>query len=255
MVAESTQEVLPPLSNEPLYLKLKQLLLENIRKGVWKTGEKIPNEQKLAALCNVSVGTVRKAVQMLADEGVLVKHHGSGTYVRTFKSQGFYHQFHTAYSLDNTSRYNKRKTILFETIPIPDEIAFYLNEPKGEPVFHVIRHMIKKEDKNEKLISTDELFLLPRYFGKLTENALLTRFRESDSLYKFYDRELGIAVTSQKCRLQYEELTAEDAQRLQAPVGMKVLKLSKLTMAFGRTPIGFRINRMSVDNLEIRFDL
>lgn len=255
MDSQDHQEALPMLSREPLYLKLKQVLLKNIREGIWKTGDKIPNEQQLASLCNVSIGTVRKAVQMLADEGVLMKRHGAGTYVKTFKTLGFYHQFQPACSIDNTQRYNKRKTILFEIVPIPDAIAFYLSVPRGHSVLHIIRHMIKEDGKAEKLVSIDELFLLPRYFGKLTENALRNRFQDSDSLYKFYDRELGIAVTSQKCKIQYEELTSQEAQRLQASAGMKVLKLSRISMAFGRTPIGFRINRMSVDNLEIRFDL
>ena len=66
---------------EPLYLQLKNQLLENISAGVYAKGQKIPTENELAQNFSVSRITVRKALKELEQEGLLVRHQGKGTFV------------------------------------------------------------------------------------------------------------------------------------------------------------------------------
>lgn len=70
---------LPP--GGPLYLRLKRWIEDAVHRGVIKPGEALPSERELAARLDMSRVTVRKAVQDLVREGVLVQRHGSGTYV------------------------------------------------------------------------------------------------------------------------------------------------------------------------------
>lgn len=65
----------------PLYLQLKRWIEEALRDGLIKPGEALPSERDLALRADVSRVTVRKAVQHLVREGVLVQRHGSGTFV------------------------------------------------------------------------------------------------------------------------------------------------------------------------------
>jgi GntR family transcriptional regulator len=65
----------------PLYLQLKRSIEDAVRRGAIKPGDALPSERDLAARVEVSRVTVRKAVQHLVREGVLVQRHGSGTYV------------------------------------------------------------------------------------------------------------------------------------------------------------------------------
>jgi GntR family transcriptional regulator len=65
----------------PLYLQLKRWIEEAVAQGAVKPGEALPSERDLALRADVSRVTVRKAMQHLVRDGVLVQRHGSGTFV------------------------------------------------------------------------------------------------------------------------------------------------------------------------------
>src|SRR6185436_21090348 len=67
----------------PLYRQIKALLLESLRSGAWRPGEAIPSEMDLASRYKVSQGTVRKAIDELAAENLLLRRQGKGTFVAT----------------------------------------------------------------------------------------------------------------------------------------------------------------------------
>lgn len=71
----------------PLYQQIKGLILNSLRAGEWKPGEAIPSEMELAARFRVSQGTVRKAVDELASENLLLRRQGRGTFVATHAEQ------------------------------------------------------------------------------------------------------------------------------------------------------------------------
>lgn len=66
---------------KPLYGQVQQNLLDRIGLGEWVAGEPLPNESTLAAEFDVSIGTIRKAVEKLQDAGVLVRQQGRGTFI------------------------------------------------------------------------------------------------------------------------------------------------------------------------------
>ena len=65
----------------PLYLQLKRWIEDAVARGIIKPGDALPSERDLALKVDVSRVTVRKAVQHLVREGLLVQRHGSGTFV------------------------------------------------------------------------------------------------------------------------------------------------------------------------------
>jgi len=65
----------------PLYLQLRRWIEDAVHSGAIKPGDALPSERDLAARVDMSRVTVRKAVQDLVREGILVQRHGSGTYV------------------------------------------------------------------------------------------------------------------------------------------------------------------------------
>src|SRR6187549_3492091 len=67
----------------PLYQQIKGLILQSLEAGEWKPGESIPSEMELAARFRVSQGTVRKAIDELAAENLVVRRQGKGTFVAT----------------------------------------------------------------------------------------------------------------------------------------------------------------------------
>jgi GntR family transcriptional regulator len=71
----------PAPAFRPLYQQIKTLITQSLISGEWRPGEAIPSETELAARFNVSQGTVRKAINELADENLLIRQQGKGTFV------------------------------------------------------------------------------------------------------------------------------------------------------------------------------
>ena len=71
----------------PLYQQIKGLILQSLQSGEWKPGEAIPSEMDLASRYRVSQGTVRKAVDALSSDNLVVRRQGKGTFVATHAAQ------------------------------------------------------------------------------------------------------------------------------------------------------------------------
>jgi GntR family transcriptional regulator len=77
----------------PLYQQIKGLILQSLQSGEWKPGEVIPSEIDLAARYRVSQGTVRKAIDELAADNLVVRRQGKGTFVATHAEQQIQYRF------------------------------------------------------------------------------------------------------------------------------------------------------------------
>ena len=77
----------------PLYQQIKVLMLQSLQSGEWKPSAAIPSEIELAARFRVSQGTVRKAIDELAAENLLVRRQGKGTFVATHAEQHVQYRF------------------------------------------------------------------------------------------------------------------------------------------------------------------
>lgn len=76
------------LSTRPLYLQVRDVLVERIANGGWKPGKPIPNELNLAAEYEVSTGTMRKALDCMESERLITRQQGRGTFVLDQASEG-----------------------------------------------------------------------------------------------------------------------------------------------------------------------
>jgi len=65
----------------PKHVQLRMAIVEGIRTGLLKPGDQIPPERRLSEAVNLSLGTVQRSLGKLADEGVVVRLHGTGTFV------------------------------------------------------------------------------------------------------------------------------------------------------------------------------
>ena len=83
----------PTPAFSPLYQQIKGLILLNLQSGEWKPGESIPSEMELAARYRVSQGTVRKAIDALATDHLLVRRQGKGTFVATHAEHQVQYRF------------------------------------------------------------------------------------------------------------------------------------------------------------------
>lgn len=73
--------------NIPIYIQIHDQIKKDVEEGIWKVGDRLPSERTLAEKFKVSRMTLRQAIQTLADEGILERKIGSGTYVARKKVQ------------------------------------------------------------------------------------------------------------------------------------------------------------------------
>ena len=83
----------PRFLRKPVYLQVRDALIERIANGGWKPGQTIPNEGNLARELGVSPGTVRKALDRMESERVLTRRQGHGTYVNDPAANGLADRF------------------------------------------------------------------------------------------------------------------------------------------------------------------
>ena len=77
----------------PLYQQICQSILNSLQAGEWKPQQAIPSEMELAKRYNVSQGTVRKAIDALVAENLLVRRQGKGTFVASFDQEQTQYRF------------------------------------------------------------------------------------------------------------------------------------------------------------------
>jgi GntR family transcriptional regulator len=86
MSLESLELVFAPLqhpdrSGKPKYVRVADTLVDAIRQGVWRPGDRLPAEEELTQLTPYSLGTVQKALKTLVDQGLVRRQHGLGSFV------------------------------------------------------------------------------------------------------------------------------------------------------------------------------
>ena len=117
----------------PLYQQIKLLLVRSLQSGEWKPGEAIPSELELAGRFRVSQGTVRKAIDDLATENLLVRRQGKGTFVATHAEEQIQYRFLRLMPDDGPVTGMARHFLDCRRMRAPAEVARALGLKAGEP--------------------------------------------------------------------------------------------------------------------------
>ena len=212
--------------DQPLYNTVRSLILTKLRNGEWKPGEKIPTEPELAKLFSVSVGTVRKAVEDLVSEQVLIRRARIGTTVATHEKQN---QFSTFFNFSNRSNGEMQiepKLLSFKKMLANKELGNSLGVEEEEALF-VIDNLRFIDSKPAMF---DRIWLPQKKFMKLTKNQFENR---KSSIYSLYQSEFMMTIV--RINEQVEAIQAPDFVRLE--LGLKktdpVLKISRYAYTYG----------------------
>jgi GntR family transcriptional regulator len=218
---------------QPLYNKVRGLILIKLRNGEWKPGEKIPTEPELAKIFSVSVGTVRKAVEDLVTEQVLIRRARIGTTVSTYEK---YNQFSTFFNFSNrldSEMQIEPKLLSFKKVLANEEIGKSLGVQRGEALFEIDN--IRLID--DKPTMFDRIWLPQKKFMKLTQNEFENR---KGSIYSLYQSQFMMTIV--RINEQVEAIQAPEFVRLE--LGLKktdpVLKISRYAYTFGDEVVEYR---------------
>ncbi len=170
----------------PAYSRIYQKLVSKISSGSWKPGEQLPTERELAQEHSVSIGTVRKAMDMLEQAGFCVKAQGKGTFVtdHTEDRPLFYRMCSSLNGQDVPIQTN---TAVVEQVFLSKEISLLLKQPEGSSGIRVFRTLYRRgEDGMDPVGLSESLFPFPLCDGLLRTP---THDFQKHSLYYLLDRD------------------------------------------------------------------
>lgn len=223
----------PDVALGPMYKRIKMQLTESLASGEWKSNEALPSESRLAKQFNVSIGTIRKAIDELVAEKILIRQQGRGTFVAAHTQDRFlYHFFHIVRD-DGTKRFPTTSLIFFRKARCDDTIAQRLNLERNARVIH-FRNLLKFEDEP---IEVDDIYLSAELFPDMTREVLLER---PGTIYQLYQERFAINVIRTSERLQAVAGEAEVAQMLHLAPGAPMLSIERTAFTYSDTPIELR---------------
>ena len=123
----------------PLYQQIKALITRSLQSGEWRPGEAIPSEVDLAARFKVSQGTVRKAIDELAAENLLVRRQGKGTFVATHTEEKVQYRFLRLMPDDGEVGPVERRFIDCRRLRAPADVARALELKSGDAALQIRR--------------------------------------------------------------------------------------------------------------------
>jgi GntR family transcriptional regulator len=233
-------------SYRPLYVQVKDSLVRRLIDGAWQPGQLIPSEIELAREIGVSQGTVRKALDAMTDENLLVRRQGRGTFVAEPEEGRILFQF-------------------FRLVPDTGERSF--------PNSRIIGHKAGKASESEAAalaIRTGIDTIQIERVRTIREKPLIVetitlpavRFRGFEAIdeipnnvYRLYSQRWGITIARASEKLKAVPATAPDAAELGCPLGTPLLEIGRIAYDLEAKPVELRVSRCLTDGIHYSSDL
>lgn len=206
---------------QPLYKQVYDTLLARLADGYWKPAKALPSEFALADELGVSQGTVRKALNQLVAENILVRRQGKGTYVSEHTQESSMFRF-----------FRYREAGGDDLIPITDVIGM-LRRDANE---HEAKKLALEENKTVvELTRVRSINGKPAIFEKVLQP--LAIFPDIDkgvelpnSLYTLYQEKYNISIVEVRDELQAVSLPADIAEYLNIEANSPVLMTERTSI-------------------------
>jgi GntR family transcriptional regulator len=238
-------------SFSPLYRQIKALILQSLEGGEWKPGAPIPSEMELAARFRVSQGTVRKAIDELAAENLVVRRQGRGTFVATHAEQQVQYRFLKLVpdGGDAAAQGPAERTIVdCKRLRASAEVARALALRTGDAVLQVRRVLAYRGVPT----ILEDLWLPGAPFKGLTAE----RLRASRGpMYAMFEAEFGVRMVRAQEKIRAVLPDAEQAALLDVASGMPLLSVERIALTYHDTPMELRRGLYRTDTHHYRNEL
>ncbi len=232
----------------PLYQQIKALLLQNLEQGEWNAGEMIPSEVDLAVRYKVSQGTVRKAIDELTAENLLVRRQGRGTFVATHQEPVNRFRFLRMEKNDSAEYKTYSNVLAVDTAVPPDLVRERLQLNAGETAV-VISRMLSFETEP----AVFEYIWLPKeIFTDVTLEKLVTY---KGGLYGWFEAEYNVRMIRAVEHLSAQLASDEVSSRLGLAAGAPVLYIERVSYTYADQPVEVRLGWYSTQHYHYKNEL
>ena len=235
----------------PLYQQIKSLILQSLQNGDWKPGEAIPSEMDLATRFRVSQGTVRKAIDELASENLLVRRQGKGTFVATHAEQHVQYRFLKLIpdTGDTVSEGPAQRDIIdCKRLRAPADIARALALRTGDAVLQV-RRVLSYVGSPTIL---EDIWLPGGPFKGLTAERL-SQYR--GPMYALFETEFGVRMVRAEEKIRAVLPDSEQSLLLKIEQITPLLSVERVAFTYNDAPMELRRGLYRTDSHHYRNEL
>ena len=241
----------PTPSFSPLYQQIKGLILQSLQAGEWRPGEMIPSEMELAARFKVSQGTVRKAIDELAAENLVMRRQGKGTFVATHAAQQVQYRFlklHPDQGDIQKEGRAQRQILDCKRVRATSEVARLLHMRSGDSVIQVRRVLILS---GEPTIAED-IWLPGNTFKGLTAEQMGSY---QGPTYAMFELDFGVRMVRADEKIRAVLPDAEQADLLKVSASTPLLSVERVSYTYNDIPMELRRGLYRTDTHHYRNEL
>lgn len=232
----------------PLYQRLRDEMLAKIAAGQWLPGEAIPTEAELTRQYGVAVGTVRKAVETLVAEGLLLRAQGRGTFVRRPNFDGSLFRFFRQVSANGQPQVPQSRILECRLVPAEAAASQALKLAAGEECVFLQRLRLV----DGRPLFHERIWLPASRFGALLDIA------PSDFpqlLYPFYEEHCGQRIASAQETLTVSAADAALAAVLNIAAGSPSVVIERTALGYDRSPLEYRLSRAAANDFRYQVEI
>jgi GntR family transcriptional regulator len=217
----------------PAYYQIRDQLAVRIAEGEWSLEQALPSENQLAEEAGLSVGTIRKAMQLLVDEGLVERRRGSGTYLRRPVFHGSLFRFFALKLADGEGVVPQSRLVSLTRTRAPERAAEMLGT---EDTIYIKR---LRSHRNQ-IILVEDIWLPAQMFPGLetVEHAEI-----GPLLYPYYFDRYRVLVANAQDEVSFGSASAEDARDLGLAPGDPIALIERTAFAPDDAPVEWRIAR------------
>jgi GntR family transcriptional regulator len=233
MAAPSSPSPRSPRSR-PLYSQIRELLIGRMMNGDWRPGHMLPSEFKIAEEYGVSQGTVRKAIEDMEAERLVVRRQGKGTFVVARSLPATHFNFFRIMpdGADKPTPLSNRILLLAKDAATAEEIK-ELSLKRDAAVFRLHRVRLLKNAP----VMIEQIILPESRFPNFEE---IYRNDPQPHVYIIFERKYGIVVTTAQEQLRAIAASAEEAAVLDVAPGAPLLRVDRIGFGIGNQPLEIR---------------
>jgi GntR family transcriptional regulator len=239
----STLAINPPAIGGIRYKEVKSAMLAALSAREWKGGEAIPSEKRLAERFGVSIGTLRKAIDELCVENILIRHQGLGTFVAMHQRDQHFFRFFRVVRRDGDKTYPTVSLVSFKRAKASKEAAAMLGIETGARIFQFVNGLAL----HGTTVLIDHITLPEAHFPGLTEAKLRDR---PSTLYNFYQDVFSINVVETDERVRVALATEVESGLLGVDAGAGLLEIQRVAYSYHRKAVELRLSHLNTQDYE-----
>ena len=228
------------------YEKIADEIRQAIRKGQYSSGDQLPMEKDMCKQYQVSRVTIKRAMDALVQQGLVIKRRGSGTFVKTlddnYVKQLSLSTSNQLYGFRETYKGRKVRTevLRFEIVHPSEDVAVKLQMSTKDFVYDIIR--VRILDDVPLVI---EYTMMPIQLVPGIRNEVL-----EDSIYRYIEKTLGLQIQSAHRTVRAVRSTKMEQEHLHIPADLPILEVEQVAFFSDGHPFEYSISHHRSDKSE-----